>query len=574
MRTFIPAGTEIAGYRVESLIGRGGMAMVYRAEHLRLGRRVALKVIAPDLAENEKFRQRFVRESRLAAAIDHPNILPVYEAGDADGMLFIAMRYVDGTDLKGLLAERGRLDTEQALSIFQQIAKALDVAHGRGLIHRDIKPGNILLTSDLEGDETHHVYLSDFGLTKRASSHSGLTDTGQFVGTIDYVAPEQITAKPVGPSTDIYALGCVLFESLTGTLPFDRDSDAAILWAHLNDPPPAVTSYNEVLPRTVDEVVATAMAKAPEDRFGTCRELVTALRVALRSGDPPAISGPTAVPEPEPPSLGPPDPALDDPALEDLALADPALAGREAVDAPVVDAASTDHAPAPVDAAPPSPSPRPTIRDRLLAGRRLVVLITVVALVVAGTAGVLLLGGRDESATFAATDEVPLSFTYPRQWRQRLHSGQFTVLSPHNLNNFFSDLEDPWAGVEPWLADDRETVVGVYLPFRTRTLDVDSPQNVETALRGMLSDVAGKRMLTFLSHRPVQVDGRPAARVSGRMENPSDQDVSLAFADYAIQVKPGVAAHLLLFGPDERALEAADFKRLVESVRLDAARVT
>jgi serine/threonine protein kinase len=555
MRTFIPAGTEIAGYRVESLIGRGGMAMVYRAEHLRLGRRVALKVIAPELAEDERFRQRFIRESQLAAAIDHPNVLPVYEAGDAEGMLYIAMRYVDGTDLKGMLAQQGRLDTGQALSIFRQVGRALDVAHGRGLIHRDVKPGNILIMVDPYGDDLYHVYLSDFGLTKRTSSQSGLTTAGQFVGTIDYVAPEQITGKPVGPSTDIYALGCVLFESLTGTLPFDRDSDAAILWAHMNDPPPAVTTYNQVLPRAVDEVVATAMAKAPEDRFGSCRELVTALQVALESGDAPAISGPTAIPEAPPPPSGPPDPGLEEPSL-----ADP------------VDGASTDQAPAAVDAVPPSP-PRPAVRDRLPAGWRLAALITVVVLLVAGTAGALLLRGRDGSASFAATDEVPLTFTYPRAWGRHLHSGQFAVLSPHNLNNFFSDLEDPWGGVRSWLADDQKTVGGVYLPFRTRTLEVGSNQDVDTALEGLLTDVPGKRRLTILDHRTVQVGGHPADRVPGRMEDPGDPATSLAFVDYVIEVKPGKAVHLLLFGPDERALEAAEFDRLVRSVRVDAAHV-
>jgi serine/threonine protein kinase len=551
MRTFIPAGTEIAGYRVESLIGRGGMAMVYRAEHLRLGRRVALKVITPELAENERFRQRFIRESQLAAAIDHPNVLPIYEAGDADGMLYIAMRYVDGTDLKGMLAQQGRLDTGQALSIFRQVGRALDVAHGRGLIHRDVKPGNILITVDPYGDDLYHVYLSDFGLTKRTSSQSGLTTTGQFVGTIDYVAPEQITGKPVGPYTDIYALGCVVFESLTGTLPFDRDSDAAILWAHMNDPPPAVTSYQQVLPRAVDEVVATAMAKAPEDRFGTCRELVTALQVALESGDPPAISGPTAIPEPTSPPAAPPDPAP-----VGLAPAEPAPAGAD----------STDQGPPPVAAVPSSPP----VRGRLPAGRRLLVLVAVVVLVVAGTAGVLLLRGRDGSTTFTATDEVPLSFTYPREWQRHLHSGLFAVLSPRNPTTFFSDLEDPWAGVRPWLADDRETVVGVYLPFRTPTLDVDSEENVETELGGLLPEVDGKRKLTVLGHQPVKVHGHAADRVSGRMNDPRDPDTSLAFVDYVIQIKSGRAVHLLLFGPDERALGSADFDRLVRSARLDA----
>ena len=571
MRTFIPAGTEIAGYRVESLIGRGGMAMVYRAEHLRLGRRVALKVIAPDLAENEKFRQRFIRESQLAAAIDHPNVLPVYEAGDADGMLFIAMRYVDGTDLKGMLTEKSRLDTAHAISIFRQVARALDVAHSRGLIHRDVKPGNILITPDPHGDEPHHVYLSDFGLTKRASSHSGLTTTGQFVGTIDYVAPEQITAKPVGPYTDIYALGCVLFESLTGTLPFDRDSDAAILWAHLNDPPPAVTSINQVLPEAVDEVVATAMAKAPEDRFATCRELVVALQVALGSGNPPAISGPKAIPDPEPPPPAPPEPPEGEPA-EGPASTGPA---PEPTPAPPTPASPTPapptHVPAPAPAS--SAADGPAERGRRLTGRRLAALVAVVALVVIGTAGALLLRGRDGLAEFAATDEVPLSFTYPRAWLEHPHPPLFTVLSPHDLRDFFSSLDDPWAQVRPRLAGDRASMVGVYLPLSSRTLDVGSSQDVQVQLQGMVSDVEGKRRVTFSGHQPVIIDGRDADRVTGRMEDPSDPETSLAFVDYAIQVKDGVAVHVLLFGLDERALEGADFDRLVRSIRVDAARV-
>jgi hypothetical protein len=206
-------------------------------------------------------------------------------------------------------------------------------------------------------------------------------------------------------------------------------------------------------------------------------------------------------------------------------------------------------------------------------GGRLAALITVVVLLVAGTAGALLLRGRDGSASFAATDEVPLTFTYPRAWGRHLHSGQFAVLSPHNLNNFFSDLEDPWAGVRSWLADDQKTVVGVYLPFRTRTLEVGSDQAVDTALEGLLTDVPGKRRLTILDHRPVRVGGHPADRVPGRMEDPGDPATSLAFVDYVIEVKPGKAVHLLLFGPDERALEAAEFDRLVRSVRVDAAHV-
>jgi serine/threonine protein kinase len=281
-----PAGTEVAGYRIESLIGRGGMAVVYRAEDLRLGRKVALKLLTPQLVDSEQFRQRFIKESRLAASLDHPNIVPIYEAGEADGQLFIAMRYVIGDDLKGLLAkEGGQLPGDRTLRLFTQIGDALDSAHRAGLVHRDVKPGNILVTGGREyphhgsGD---HVYLTDFGLTKRTSELSGgLTGTGHFLGTVDYVAPEQIQGRPVGPGTDIYALGCVLYECLTGQLPFRRDDDAALLWAHLVEAPPPVTGIRPDLPGAVNAVIARAMAKDPADRYATSEELLHELEQAL-----------------------------------------------------------------------------------------------------------------------------------------------------------------------------------------------------------------------------------------------------------------------------------------------------
>lgn len=289
------AGTEIAGYRIESVIGRGGMAVVYRAEDSRLGRKVALKLLTPSLAENEQFQQRFIRESRLAASLDHPNIVPIYEAGEADGHLFIAMRYVPGSDLKQLLSQQGPLPPARILRLFVQIGDALDAAHLLGLVHRDVKPGNILITSVAEhSGHAHpdHVYLTDFGLTKRTSSLSGsLTGTGHFLGTVDYVSPEQIQGAPVGPSTDIYALGCVLYECLTGRLPFNRDDDAAVLWAHLVELPPPVSALRPELPAAVDDVVFRAMAKAPEDRYDSCRDLVRDLEYALNASiDLPATS--------------------------------------------------------------------------------------------------------------------------------------------------------------------------------------------------------------------------------------------------------------------------------------------
>jgi YVTN family beta-propeller protein len=278
-------GTEIAGYRIESLIGRGGMAVVYRAEDMRLGRKVALKLLTPQLADNEQFRQRFIRESQLAASLDHPNIIPIYEAGEADGQLFIAMRYVIGNDLKGLLvAQGGPLPADRTLRVMVQIGEALDAAHRAGLVHRDVKPGNILVAAGERPHSGHsdHVYLTDFGLTKRTSELSaGLTGTGHFLGTVDYVAPEQIQGKPVGPGTDMYALGCVLYECLTGELPFHRDDDAALLWAHLVETPPPVTGVRPEFPVAVNAVVARAMAKDPAQRYGSCEELLHELELAL-----------------------------------------------------------------------------------------------------------------------------------------------------------------------------------------------------------------------------------------------------------------------------------------------------
>src|SRR5687767_14105577 len=293
MATHAP-GTEIAGYRIESFIGRGGMAVVYRAEDMRLGRKVALKLLTPQLADSEQFRQRFIRESRLAASLDHPNIVPIYEAGEADGQLFIAMRYVIGADLKAVLAQMGgQLPLDRTIGLFGQVGSALDSAHRAGLVHRDVKPANILVAADERPGSARrdHVYLTDFGLTKRTTEMSGgLTGTGHFLGTVDYVSPEQIQGRPVGSGTDIYALGCVLYECLTGQLPFRRDDDAALLWAHLVEAPPPVTGIRPDLPAAVNAVIARAMAKDPSDRYATSGELLQELELAL--GMPATVASP------------------------------------------------------------------------------------------------------------------------------------------------------------------------------------------------------------------------------------------------------------------------------------------
>ena len=233
--TELAPGTEFAGHRIEGIAGQGGMGVVYRATHLALDITVALKVIRPDLASDAGFQERFKRESRLAASIEHPNVLPVRHAGEEDGLLYITMRYVDGTDLRSLIDTKGRLEPGRAAGIISEIAQALDAAHARGLVHRDVKPANVLL----EGAEgSGHAYLTDFGLTRHATSGGGLTKTGQWVGTLDYVAPEQIEGRDVDARADIYALGCVLYESLTGTVPFLKDSEVATMYAHLNEPAP------------------------------------------------------------------------------------------------------------------------------------------------------------------------------------------------------------------------------------------------------------------------------------------------------------------------------------------------
>jgi DNA-binding beta-propeller fold protein YncE len=257
---FIP-GTIFAGYRVDSLVGRGGMGVVYRATDLSLQRPVALKLIAPELAEDERFRVRFLRESRLAASLDHPSVVPIHEAGERDGQLYLAMRYVEGSDLKRLLESEGKLSPERAVGILTQIADALDAAHRRALVHRDVKPANVLL------DEDGHAYLTDFGIAKQLGGAS--TESGRIVGTLDYLAPEQIRGDEIDGRTDCYALGCVLYECLAGAPPFRRATEAETLWGHMRDDPVPIAGHPEL-----DPVLAQGLAKDREDRPGTCVELI------------------------------------------------------------------------------------------------------------------------------------------------------------------------------------------------------------------------------------------------------------------------------------------------------------
>ncbi len=273
------AGSRLGGYRLEEQVGAGGMAVVFRARDERLDRLVALKIMTPAMGSDDMFRQRFIRESRAAAAVDDPHIIPVYEAGEVGHVLFIAMRFVRGGDVRSLLRREGPLSAERVASIVSPVASALDAAHAVGLVHRDVKPANILL--DRRPGRPDHVYLSDFGLSKSAEVSLGLTAAGQFLGTPDYTAPEQIEGLPVDGRTDQYALACAVFELLTGQAPFHRSESFAAIWAHLNKPPPSLTERRPELPPATDLVMAKALAKAQVDRYQTCWEFADALRDAL-----------------------------------------------------------------------------------------------------------------------------------------------------------------------------------------------------------------------------------------------------------------------------------------------------
>jgi streptogramin lyase len=273
-------GTVFAGHRIEAVAGRGGMGVVYQATQLALDRTIALKVIAAGLLDDQAVRNRFVRESKVAASIDHPNVIPIYYAGEEHGIAYIAMRYVPGDDVRSLVRRVGPLPHERAAHIIAQIGSALDAAHSAGLVHRDIKPANVLLAAD------DHVYLTDFGLTKHALSVAGTTKPGHWVGTLDYVAPEQIRGERIDARADVYASGCLLFYMLTGSVPFAREGDEARLWAHLSEPPPKPSELVDGLPNAFDDVIERALAKHPDERYQSAGDLGRAAMAAATGRTP------------------------------------------------------------------------------------------------------------------------------------------------------------------------------------------------------------------------------------------------------------------------------------------------
>jgi hypothetical protein len=573
MPGFLEVGTEVAGYRVASFIGRGGMAVVYRAEDLRLGRNVALKLLAPELSQNEKFQQRFMRESRLAAAIDHPNIIPIYEAGEVGGLLYIVMRYVEGSDLKKVIERDGPLDLARVSMLLRQVASALDAAHSRGLVHRDVKPGNVLLASGTGPEDEDHVYLTDFGLTKRSSSLSGLTVTGHFLGTIDYVAPEQITGNPVDARTDVYALGCVLYECLTGTVPFQRDDDAALLWAHLVEAPPSLYERMPGLPEGLNDVVATAMAKAPDDRFDTCRELAAAVQAQLGTA-----GGSAAVPVAWPSSP----PAVEEQAPAEEAVEDgqgpPAESWADwqpAADAPMEEWAeepAQELGPVVESTATPTQS-RKQVRPRARKpGRgRLIALLVAVVVLLAAIPAVLLFRAnqRDRLTVTVPRDNlVPFSFKHPGSWN-RQSAGNNVVFSPGGaaLTTLFSQkgAGNSWTPVSGLISGDGDKAVGLATSFTSTLVDVATPEQLQLSLQGLLPAT-----VSFSGGQAqVLVGGILGDRLEGDLTDPANPGTKLHFMADVVQVqRPDPKSVYLIFFAPQKSFEGKRglFERIEASV--------
>ncbi|MBF8190853.1 protein kinase [Nonomuraea sp. K274] len=528
-------GQEVAGYYIEDIVGKGGMAVVYLALDPRLSRRVALKILNPVLSVDDRFRQRFILESRTVASIEHPNIIPIYEANaDADGVLYIAMRYVDGLDLRRLIYDRGPLPIGQANQIFAQVAAALDAAHAHDLIHRDVKPANILLAGD-------HVYLTDFGITKHRSSISGLTQTDQFIGTPRYMSPEQINKEHIDGRCDQYALACVVYESLSARLPFQRENDIALLWAHLAETPTPLSQIRPELPPQVDAVMMRALAKSPEQRYDTCAEFVTALRDAISGQQPDPSSGPHAVPyalrNPGPrtgphtgPHTGPP-------------FAQPAPGGALRA---------------------PAPATQPSV-SRGRPGRIPIVAATLVAAVAAlALVAMIIMNHRGDTwSRYTTSAAAPLTFEYPGDWTVRTHRDLFAVASPHATefeSLFVAGPGADWSAVSQIVADDPDSASGVYVQV-SDTLDArgDSEQmraKMEVLLPGQVD--LGK---------PVQdqAGNKPATRFDGALHDP-DTGTRLGFVSYVIEREPSTM--LVMYFCAKTTCDDATQTRIRQSVHL------
>jgi hypothetical protein len=477
-------GTSIAGYRIEGVLGQGGMGTVYEATQLSLNRTVALKILASNLSDDPAFRERFRREGLLQAAIDHPHIVTVYEAGETEHGLFLAMRLVRGPNLKDMVLSR-EIDAGRTLRILTPVADALDAAHETGLIHRDIKPQNILVGG------RDHAYLADFGLTK-APGEKSLTKTGQFVGTLDYVSPEQIRGLPASTASDVYALAAVLYECLTGVVPYPKDSEAAVLYAHMSELPPAVTEARPELPGTLDEVIHRAMAKEPEQRHKTARELLDdaerafsrKTRAAIRPPGPIESPEETGIREAEAKVTTRPSPTADtgelagaagatqpSPGQTRPAAAGPTAAAGAAQVSPPGTALPPQPSPVPGTAVPPPPPAAPPAERRGLAPALIAVLagLALVAAVVGYLAGNS--GGSEEEAppNTSSASAGSIELTFPQDWER--------VDSEPGVPGL--KLEDPMA-LAPGGAGDRRLLAGM-------ATDAGNPSLLPRAFTGLLS---------------------------------------------------------------------------------------
>ncbi|MDF5755706.1 serine/threonine-protein kinase [Spongiactinospora sp. TRM90649] len=519
-------GQEVAGYQVEEIIGKGGMAVVYLATDPRLSRRVALKILHPVLSTDDRFRQRFVLESRTVAGIDHPNIIPIYEA-NADGeLLYIAMRYVDGMDLRRLFMDRGPLEISQVNRIFAQVAAALDTAHAHDLIHRDIKPANILVAG---GTNAEHVYLTDFGITKHRTSISGLTQTDQFIGTPRYMAPEQINKDTIDGRCDQYALACVVYEAMAGRLPFQRDNDIALLWAHLAEAPAPLSSLRPELPLEVDGVMARALAKSPDQRFASCGEFVAELRDAIGGRSTGTFSMPVGSPV-APPVAPPTASPIGAPVAADPV---PQSWPGSPVTGP---SAGTPTVPV---AAPPKARGG---RKGILIGASAAVAVIVAA---AAVLSIMLRGtGEIEWARYDGSKAAPLRFDYPQDWTTKTHADLFTVASPHGTEFerlFVTPVSADWTETNRLLRADPATATGLYVQVLD-TLDPNAQaqelqETLQSSMPGGVSITSGVVQ--------VSVGGRPAVRIEGALADPQGGG-RLDFVGYAID-RQGAAALLVYF---------------------------
>jgi serine/threonine protein kinase len=538
-RLELKVGQQVAGYRIESYVARGGMAVVYRARDLTLGRPVALKLIAPELSSDERFRSRFVLESEAAASLDHPNVLPIYQAGEVDGLLYIAMRYVDGEDLGQALRRRGPLSVGDALPLITQVAGALDAAHGRGLVHRDVKPGNVLLATAIDPTEPPHVYLTDFGLTKRTMSLTGATTAGHFLGTVDYVSPEQITGAPVDARADIYSLGCVVFEVLAGAPPFERDSEAAVLYSHLAAPRPRLSDYVDNVAPAVDRALEATMAIDPDDRPDSCRAMVLELRQAFRDV-PECASGHRDVRSSHPQLVDKSRSPADDPVLGDRETRSQRLARQ-----------------GPASAA--------------LARRRRTRVGTLVALAALAVvvAGVLLITvRRDEPWRFSGTEAKPFALTHPPTWD--FHPASDAVMyaaTPRHLVGIFTD-GDPrqWDLAGHVATAQPGRLVGVMLKHDMGAIPLSTPAQAVDAIRA----VPAFQHATLGAPVRTRVDGSSGWRLDGTLSNPHPGRTPrrLAYRYYLVPVE-GATAHVVFFAlPDRMAANSGTFERVLSTIRL------